>query len=191
VDIVGKLQPATLIDGRLGIKGDYVSTGDNVIPSLARDDDWETPATVNHTWGFRRDDEDWKSPGEILFKLMDIVSKGGNYLLNVGPDADGVIPTACADNLRAVGRWLKVYGEAVYGAGRSPFGEEFGEFSVTQKDRMASRYFLNGRIGGARRGQGRSTSPYSMSRGKGSICRPSRIRYERHTCWVIRKRMRL
>lgn len=142
VDIVRELQPATLIDGRLGIKGDYHSTGDNVVPDLTRDDDWETPATVNHTWGFRRDDEDWKSPGEILFKLIDIVSKGGNYLLNVGPDANGVIPHASAANLRTVGRWLKVYGEAVYGAGRSPFGEEFGEFSAAQKDRNGRPLFL-------------------------------------------------
>jgi alpha-L-fucosidase len=142
VDIVQQLQPATLIDGRLGARGDYVTTGDNVIPDLAREDDWETPATINHTWGFRRDDEDWKSPGEILFKLLDIVSKGGNYLLNVGPDADGMIPRASAENLRTVGRWLKVYGEAVYDAKRSPFGEEFGEFSATQKDRKGQPLFL-------------------------------------------------
>jgi len=142
VDIVHQLQPATLIDGRLGIQGDYHSTGDNAIPNLTRNDDWETPATVNHTWGFRRDDEDWKSPTEIIFKLLDIVSKGGNYLLNVGPDADGIIPQPSVDNLRTVGRWLKVYGEAVYGAGRSPFGEEFGEFSPTQKDRNGQPLFL-------------------------------------------------
>jgi alpha-L-fucosidase len=73
---------------------------------------------------------------------MDIVSKGGNYLLNVGPDADGIIPKPSADNLRTVGRWLKVYGEAVYGAGRSPFGEEFGEFSAAQKDRNGKPLFL-------------------------------------------------
>ena len=75
------------------------------------------PATINHTWGFRKDDTDWKSPGQIAFKLVDIVSKGGNYLLNVGPTADGVIPQASQDILRTVGRWLKVNGEAVYGAG--------------------------------------------------------------------------
>ena len=53
---------------------------------------WEVPATINHTWGYRKDDTDWKAPGQIAFKLVDIVSKGGNYLLNVGPMADGVIP---------------------------------------------------------------------------------------------------
>ena len=123
VDIVRAMQPNTLIDGRLGTEGDYRSTGDNVIPPEPSPEAWETPATINHTWGFRKDDTDWKRPGEIIFKLMDIVSKGGNYLLNVGPTAEGIIPQASQDNLRAAGRWLKLNGEAVYGAGMSPFGD--------------------------------------------------------------------
>lgn len=126
-DIVRSLQPNTLIDGRLGTEGDYRTTGDNVIPSEIQDEAWETPATINHTWGYRTDDTDWKSPGQIAFKLVDIVSKGGNYLLNVGPMSNGVIPQASQDNLRTVGRWLKVNGEAVYGAGSTPFGGELGE----------------------------------------------------------------
>jgi len=128
--IVRDLQPDTLIDGRLGADGDYVSTGDNVIPSNVSGEAWEVPATINHTWGFRTDDTDWKAPGQIAFKLVDIVSKGGNYLLNVGPTADGVIPQVSQDILRTVGRWLKVNGDAVYGAGPTPFGEELGEPSA-------------------------------------------------------------
>ena len=126
-DLVRSLQPNTLIDGRLGAAGDYVSTGDNVIPNEIGSDAWETPATMNHTWGYRKDDHDWKSPGDIVFKLVDIVSKGGNYLLNIGPMADGTVPQPSQDVLRAVGRWLKVNGEAIYGAGATPFGEELGE----------------------------------------------------------------
>jgi alpha-L-fucosidase len=125
--IVRSLSPDTLIDGRLGETGDYISTGDNVIPAEAMTEAWEVPATINHTWGYRKDDLDWKSPGEITFKLVDIVSKGGNYLLNVGPMADGVIPQPSQENLRAVGVWLKKNGEAVYGAGKTPWGEELGE----------------------------------------------------------------
>jgi alpha-L-fucosidase len=134
-DIVRTLQPKTLIDGRLGDEGDYVSTGDNVIPSAAQSQYWEVPATTNHTWGFRKDDTDWKSPGELTFKLVDAVSKGGNYLLNVGPMANGVIPTPPQNNLRTVGRWLKQNGDAVYGAGPTPWGDELGEASAkAEKD---------------------------------------------------------
>jgi len=129
-DIVRSLQPNTLIDGRLGTEGDYRSTGDNVIPSDASAEAWETPATINDTWGYRKDDTNWKSPGQIVFKLVDIVSKGGNYLLNVGPMADGTIPQPSQDILRTVGRWLKVNGEAIYGADPTPFGEELGEPSA-------------------------------------------------------------
>jgi alpha-L-fucosidase len=129
-NILRTLQPSTLIDGRLGTAGDYRSTGDNVIPSAVSGEAWETPATINHTWGYRSDDTDWKSPGQIAFKLVDIVSKGGNYLLNVGPMADGVIPQPSQDILRTVGRWLQTNGDAVYGAGPTPFGEELGEPSA-------------------------------------------------------------
>jgi alpha-L-fucosidase len=129
-NIVRTLQPNTLIDGRLGSEGDYVSTGDNVIPPNVQGEAWEVPATINHTWGFRNDDTDWKAPGQIAFKLIDIVSKGGNYLLNVGPTAEGVIPQVSQDILRTVGRWLAVNGEAVYGASPTPFGEELGEQSA-------------------------------------------------------------
>jgi alpha-L-fucosidase len=129
-DIVRSLQPNTLIDGRLGTEGDYRSTGDNVIPSDSSAEAWETPATINDTWGYRKDDTNWKSPGQIVFKLVDIVSKGGNYLLNVGPMADGTIPQPSQDILRTVGRWLKVNGEAIYGADSTPFGEELGEPSA-------------------------------------------------------------
>ena len=110
--------------------GDYVTTGDNVIPPDVQGEAWEVPATLNHTWGYRTDDHDWKSPQTVIFKLIDIVSKGGNYLLNVGPMADGVIPQPSQDVLRTVGRWLRVNGEAVYGAGATPFGDELGEPSA-------------------------------------------------------------
>ncbi len=141
--IVRTLQPSTLIDGRLGKVGDYQSTGDNTIPAKASDEAWEVPATLNHTWGYRTDDHNWKSPGELIFKLVDIVSKGGNYLLNVGPTSEGVIPQPSQDNLREVGRWLKVNGDAIYGASRSPFGEEFGEYASALKDNAGKPVFLS------------------------------------------------
>ena len=75
---------------------------------------------------------------------MDIVSKGGNYLLNVGPDGDGFIPQPSQDILRQVGAWLKVNGEAIYGAGRTPFGEELGSFDPVRKDKRGRPVFNAG-----------------------------------------------
>jgi alpha-L-fucosidase len=142
IDIVHSLQPATLIDGRLGTAGDYRSMGDNAIPNAVVEGDWEVPATMNHTWGFKKDDTDWKSPADITFKLVDIASKGGNYLLNVGPTSEGVIPQASQDNLRAVGRWLKVNGESVYGAGVTPFGQELGAADSSKLDKNGKPVFV-------------------------------------------------
>lgn len=138
--LVHELQPNCIVSGRLGGKSqsDYASEGDNKIPSLPRDGAWETPATLNDTWGFKKNDHNWKKPEDLTYKLVDIVSKGGNYLLNVGPDGDGFIPQPSQDILRTVGRWMKVNGEAIYGAGRSPFGQEFGTTKKIQdghKDR--------------------------------------------------------
>jgi alpha-L-fucosidase len=142
VDLVRSLQPACLIDGRLGTAGDYQSTGDNAIPSGVKAGAWETPATINHTWGYKRDDDDWKSPGDIIFKLTDIVSKGGNYLLNVGPTAEGIIPARSQEILRAVGRWLKINGEAIYGADPTPFGEELGDEAAHLRAAKGKPLFL-------------------------------------------------
>jgi alpha-L-fucosidase len=123
---VRDLQPNTLISGRLGGKNqsDYESEGDNRIPDSVRPGDWETPATLNDTWGFRSDDENWKDSADLIFKLVDIVSKGGNYLLNVGPDARGVIPGPSRRILKEVGDWVGRNGEAIYGAGPTPLGDE-------------------------------------------------------------------
>ncbi len=136
-DLVHALQPACLIDGRLGVPGDYATMGDNGIPSAAVGGDWETPGELNHNWGFDRNDGDYKAPSQVLLTLLDVASKGGNYLLDVGPTALGTIPEVAAGNLVTVGRWLKANGEAVYGRGTSPFGEGFPSYGRSPKDDAA------------------------------------------------------
>ncbi len=122
LELCRQLQPATLVCGRLGnALGDYATTNDNAIPAGAlREGDWETPATMNDTWGFKFQDRNWKSATDLIRKLVDIVSKGGNYLLNVGPTASGAIPPESIARLEAIGDWLAVHGEAVYGTRPGP-----------------------------------------------------------------------
>lgn len=132
--LVRSLQPQCIMNSRLGNGlGDYRSAGDNQIPGKQLTDYWETPATINRTWGYKSFDHDWKSPERLVRNLIDIVSKGGNYLLNVGPTAEGEIPAPSVDRLAAMGRWLAANGEAIYGAEASPFAGPFAWGRCTQK----------------------------------------------------------
>jgi alpha-L-fucosidase len=124
-DLVHSIQPDCLVSGRVGNGvGDYDSAGDNQISVGKVTRDWETPVTLNDTWGFKKDDQNWKSPAILIRQLLQVISRGGNYLLNVGPTSEGLIPDASVDRLAEVGQWLRINDEAVYGNGPSPFTYE-------------------------------------------------------------------
>ena len=85
--------------------------------------DWESCMTMNGTWGYKKYDHDWKSTETLIRNVIDTASKGGNYLLNVGPTAEGLIPAASVERLAGIGRWMEVNGESIYGTQASPFPE--------------------------------------------------------------------
>jgi alpha-L-fucosidase len=120
------LRPSCVINSR--IKGcvppktlppplcDYLSSGDNEILKDPIPFDWENPGSMNTSYGHNPNDHKWHSAGEIVTKLVQIVSKGGNYLLNVGPTPEGTIPQPCIDRLAEVGQWMMHNGSAIYGS---------------------------------------------------------------------------
>jgi alpha-L-fucosidase len=140
VKMIRRLQPGVLIDNRLEgsgegfgslttanpgpYAGDFVSP-EQIIPSegirdeLGRPVTWEACITLNNNWGYAAADHEWKSSTQVIRKLVECVSKGGNLLLNVGPTARGEIPSESARILEEVGAWLAANGESVYGCGLS------------------------------------------------------------------------
>jgi len=127
IAMVRDLQPYCLINSRLGdwksFKwGDYRSMDDNKVANELLPYGWENPGTINKTYGYSKNDQRWKSTKTLIRMLVDIASKGGNYLLNVGPTGEGVIPQPSVERLRAMGKWLEKNGEIIYGTSGSPLG---------------------------------------------------------------------
>ena len=157
LELIARRQPATLMNDRIGVPADY-ATPEQFIPAgiptrdivfdavdksvqqklraqVPKPEDfqpWETCMTINDTWAYNANDRNFKSSSELIRALVEVVSRGGNFLLNVGPRPDGTIQPEFLDRLAAVGRWMKVNGAAIYGASYGPIQNE-KPFRTTSK----------------------------------------------------------
>jgi len=140
-----KLQPDIISNNRLDarkITGDY-GTPENKIPTNSLASDWETCMTMNRTWGYRSYDNEWKPTETLVHNLVDIASKGGNFLLNVGPTSQGEIPGPSVERLQQVGDWMKVNGDSIYGTTKSPLKAAPDWGRITQKGRLLYLHVFN------------------------------------------------
>ena len=131
-----KLKPDIIINDRLDehyLTGDYETPEQYIPPTGIPGRDWETCMTINQTWGYESFDHDFKSAATLIHNLVDIASKGGNYLLNVGPTSTGVIPQPEVVRLQQIGQWMKVNGPAIYGTTASPFPRQLPWGRCTRK----------------------------------------------------------
>jgi len=162
VDEVRKLQSATLVNNRLGVPGDF-ATPEQFIPrtipvkgirldspdhtaadkqaiTVPRPEDfqpWEACMTINDTWAYRPKDRNFKSSDTLIYSLVEIISRGGNFLLDVGPQPDGRIQEEFVERLEAVGRWTRKNAAAIYG---STYGPIQGEAQFRTTTRRSSTY---------------------------------------------------
>ncbi len=160
---VRSLKPDIIINNRVGkgrqgmaglSKTDRKYSGDfgtpeqqipaNGLPGI----DWESCMTMNTTWGYKFYDDQWKSPQTIIRNLIDIASKGGNYLLNVGPTSEGLIPQPSIERLAAVGTWMRTNGDAIYGTTASPFTTQLSFGRATSKGQRVYLHVFDWPAGG-------------------------------------------
>lgn len=120
--LIRELQPGCLVNSRLGLSieedsdVDFQTLGDNQLGSKKLDYPWQSPATVAHSWGYYASDTKWKSTTTLLQSLINNVSLNGNFMLNIGPKANGNVPLEISQRLLAIGEWLDVNGESIYGS---------------------------------------------------------------------------
>ena len=138
-DLVRTTQPKALIAGRIGYGlGDYESLGDMEVPPERVEGFWEGCDTTNDSWAYAWYDTNWKGAREILNRLVSTVARGGNYLLNVGPDGKGTVPEQCQKFLVEAGTWIKAHPMVIYGAGPSPwrYTMPWGDITTQGADKM-------------------------------------------------------
>jgi alpha-L-fucosidase len=126
VHMMREAQPATLVNGRLGKPQfvDYLVSGDNGAAGVPTDYYWETPASINHTYGYGVADQDWKSWEELAEIMVKVIAHNGNYLLNIGPKSDGSVPKKSVEILQQLGKWVKRNSEAIFDTECTPYRSE-------------------------------------------------------------------
>lgn len=117
-DMVFQLQPDILVNNRNGLPGDFSTPEQSTVPAKS---DWESCMTINDSWAYLAGDHNWKSAQQLLQSLVECSRDGGNYLLDIGPRADGSVPQAASARLQQVGAWLARNGDAVYRTQRCRF----------------------------------------------------------------------
>lgn len=133
---VKQIQPNCIINTRAGNNvGDIIEMEDNKIPEKENTKPWECPATMAESWGYSvLDTKDyWKSSNELIEKLVEIRSKGGNYLLNIGPDAKGDVPSMAKDRMNDISKWMSVNSEAIYNI--KPIANKIYNCYLSQNDK--------------------------------------------------------
>ncbi len=123
--------------------GDFCTPEQRIPPTGVPGVDWETCMTINTTWGYSKHDHAWKSSQTLIRNLVDIASKGGNYLLNIGPRADGSVPEEIVERMREIGQWMEVNGASIYGTTASPFADLTWGRCTTKRGTDTSLLYLH------------------------------------------------
>jgi alpha-L-fucosidase len=142
--IVSDAYPELITNDRLfrSWKGDF-TTPEQYIPPTGLDYDWEVCMTMNTSWGYKKNDDNWKSSETLIRMLVDIASKGGNFLLNVGPTAEGLFPEESVQRLKEIGNWMRKNSESIYRTSASPFFKLTWGRCTSRKERNSNILYLH------------------------------------------------
>ena len=140
-DMIHSISPETVINGRLLNAGDYF-TPEQYIPLRAPEGPWELCVTFNDSWGYQPHDHHFKDIRQIVRMFVECISKGGNMLISVGPDAEGAIPPEVEAQMKALGRWTNQYAEAIYEPGKGIGTEYFAGGTTLSEDRRTLYLFV-------------------------------------------------